>query len=162
MNKKYKHIRERNGHYDLHKLQITGKPRNKSTRYIAHTHNNKYAIYKKIPGTNKGSTYFGTFNTLKEAIQYRDYLEENNWDKKLIKFTFKKSSRNTRYITAVKHARKNGSVMTKYRIFHAGIYYGTFNTLKEAIFERDLLESVDWDYDALMELPVECWSEDSI
>lgn len=44
---------------------------------------------------------------------------------------------------------RNGS----YEIIKDNEKYGTYNTLADALYERDRLEAVDWDWDLSMELP---------
>lgn len=41
----------------------------------------------------------------------------------------------------------------KYQIIKSNQYYGAFDKLEDALFERDALESVAWDIDKLCELP---------
>lgn len=41
----------------------------------------------------------------------------------------------------------------KYQIIKDNQYYGAFDKLEDALFERDALESVAWDIDKLCELP---------
>ena len=41
-------------------------------RYIHQTHNGKYSIHKQVNGE---FTHFGTFKTIENAIDERDYLE---------------------------------------------------------------------------------------
>lgn len=41
----------------------------------------------------------------------------------------------------------------KYQIIKGNQYYGAFDKLEDALFERDALESVAWDIDKLCELP---------
>lgn len=54
-----------------------GRPiKNFQNRYI-YKHKDKYYLKKVV---NKQSEHFGTFNTLEEAQQERDYLESINWD----------------------------------------------------------------------------------
>ena len=54
-----------------------GRPiKNFQNRYI-YKHKDKYYLKKVV---NKQSEHFGTFNTLEEAQQERDFLESLNWD----------------------------------------------------------------------------------
>lgn len=62
-----------------------------------------------------------------------------------------------RHIKKVKYTRKDGTVKITYKIqkcVHGrSRNFGTFNKLEDAINERNVLESVNWDYDALLSLP---------
>ena len=50
----------------------------KKNKYIKPRNKTYYTIYKVINGKN---TYYGSYNTLKDARLVRDNLEKHNWDK---------------------------------------------------------------------------------
>lgn len=155
-----------------------------------------YFISKKVEGVQ---THFGTYSTLEEAINYRDYFIEHNWNL-TERLHYSKSS----YIRRLPSGRfevlkqKDGSSvsygtfdtlteaehqvmlcksfqwdirlkpfdckkyirvreMTNDRIVYRiekeingdTYYFGTFNSLDDAKYERDLLVLCDWNYDAL-------------
>lgn len=102
-----------------------------------------------IPGTkyvawNSGKGKFqvkykhrilGSGRTLIEALMMRDWCKAHGW----VKF-----AGGLRYI----HQRSNGT----FCIRKNNVHHGTFRSLEEAMFERDCLVSVGWDYDLLVEL----------
>ena len=83
---------------------------------------------------------FGNYDKLEDAMLIRDMLERINYG-----FSDLDPMRNIQY-------NKNRSNSRPYylRKFRDGefIYTGSFATLEEAQEERDLMESVDWDFEA--------------
>lgn len=51
--------------------------RNPENRYITKTHSGTYAIRKMVNGYHQ---HFGTYKTLEDAREERDYLESIEWD----------------------------------------------------------------------------------
>lgn len=102
----------------------------------------KYSVYKIIDGKH---TTFGSYPTLKEAIERRDYCIENNWSLDLI------PENPLRFIDFI--LRKDGKI--KYNVRHKEngftVNYGLFDTIHEAMAERDLLEECDWNIDVICE-----------
>lgn len=84
---KYKNIDEARRHRDFlveHNWDIQYQIRpDKSMQYIRYL-DGKYRIYKTI---NKICHYYGTFNTIEEAREYRDFLIEHEWDIQYKKYT---------------------------------------------------------------------------
>lgn len=102
----------------------------------------KYCVRKSVNGNVE---YFGVYNTMKEAIEMRDKLIKNNWDKHIV--PVKKYLQKNRYI--VKRTDKEGNVfyeITK-RIEGNYTYFGRFKDIEQAIEERDFLEQNEWDYE---------------
>ena len=102
----------------------------------------KYTVYKIINGSH---VTFGSYPTLEEAIERRDYCIANNWSMDLI------PKNPLRFINFI--IRKDGKI--KYNIKHkengSTVNYGLFDTIHEAMHERDLLEECDWDSDVICE-----------
>lgn len=102
----------------------------------------KYTVYKIIDGKH---TTFGSYPTLEEAIKRRDECIQNNWSLDLI------PPNPLRFIEFL--LRKDGKI--KYNIRHkendSTVNYGIFDTLQEAMAERDLLEKHNWDIDVICE-----------
>jgi len=91
----------------------------------------------RVKGNRKRYSY-GTYDTLEEAIQRRDECIKNDWSRELIPDN------------PLKYIRKNGnSYCIQHKENGVAEYYGTFSCLDDALKERDLLISCDWDYDAL-------------
>lgn len=105
-------------------------------KYI-HKQKNKYIILKRI---QTKLFYFGTYNTLNEAIQARNQLIKNNWQKpknklKNIKIRKIKNGEN-RY-----DIRKNQNGTLK--------HFGTYKTLKNAIETRNELIKYNWQWEEI-------------
>lgn len=102
----------------------------------------KYTVYKIIDGHH---VTFGSYPTLKEAIEKRDYCIAHDWSLDLIQ------KNPLRFIDFL--IRKDGKI--KYNIYHkengSTVNYGLFDTLHEAMYERDLLEACNWDSDVICE-----------
>lgn len=56
---------------------LRGQHRNPENRYITKTHSGTYAIRKMVNGYYQ---HFGTYKTLEDAREERDYLESIGWD----------------------------------------------------------------------------------
>lgn len=82
---------------------------------------------------HKSFTY-GNFKTMEEAIEYRDYCEEHDWSKDCL-------PDNT-----MKHIRKRGNnyAIVK-QIGENHVYFGSFNSLQEAVNHRDYCVAENWD-----------------
>lgn len=102
----------------------------------------RYRVAKVINGKEYS---FGSFPTLKEAKECRDNCIKHNWDLELI------PKDPLRFIGF--NVRKDGKI--KYDIYHkengSSIHYGLFDTIHEAMQERDLLEKHNWDTDVICE-----------
>lgn len=101
--------------------------------------NNHYKVMKRIKGRYK--TY-GSFETLKEAVKYRDFIVSKGWS---TNYKYKNPMRNI-------YSNQRGKpwrIVKK--ISDETICFGSFNDLEECKQERDLLEKLDWDLDALCE-----------
>lgn len=82
---------------------------------------------------HKSFTY-GNFKTMEEAIECRDYCEEHDWSKDCL-------PDNT-----MKHIRKRGNnyAIVK-QIGEKHVYFGSFNSLQEAVNHRDYCVAENWD-----------------
>lgn len=102
-------------------------------RYI-YKRNGFYYIMKSINGEYK---YFNRSTSLKEAVEFRDKLIENNWrDNEELKI---EELDDTRYIYRV-----GKSFQLKKHINGKIKHFGTFKTLEEAIKARDELIKNNW------------------
>lgn len=109
-------------------------------KYITEA-NGCFMIRKTINGETR---YFGTYHTLKEAQTVRDDLISNGW---ITLFSPRKQGRNNEYRNICKD--KNGKFVIVRTHNHKKEHYGTYNTLNEALAERNLLEKFDYDYEEL-------------
>lgn len=101
-------------------------------------HRDKFIILKSIKGKN---TYFGSFNTLDEALIQRDNLISANWgfpDEEDL--TARKEGKYGRYI-----AFHNGCFRVHKLIDGKQRFFGAFATVEEAKELRDMLIENDWD-----------------
>ena len=102
-------------------------------RYI-YKRNGFYYIRKCINGEFK---YFKGSTSLKEAVEYRDKLIENNWrDNGQLRI---EELDDNRYIYSV-----GKSFQLKKHINGKTMHFGTFKTLEEAIKARDELIKNNW------------------
>lgn len=115
-----------------------------------HKNAEKY-IYKfgKSYYVMKFKKYFGSYETLEDAKEARDKFEKNGWDSTTINYSRKRWKWDRTRPKITKHIYPTHS--NKYAISKNNEYYGTFNTLEEAIEERDLLEKYHWDYCEMIE-----------
>ena len=102
-------------------------------RYI-YKRNGFYYIFKSVNGEYK---YFKGSNSLKEAVEFRDKLIENNWrDNGELKI---EELDDNRYIYSV-----GNSFQLKKHINGKTKHFGTFKTLEEAIKARNELIIDNW------------------
>lgn len=143
---KYKNIDEARQHRDFlveHNWDIQYQIRpDKSMQYIRYL-DGKYRIYKTI---NKTCHYYGTFNTIEEARAYRDFLIEHEWDIQYKKYTRGPQKSTHKYISHGKHDNKYHLSKT---IHGVNTHFGSYNTLQEAVHERDFWISINWNIDLL-------------
>ena len=103
-------------------------------------HKEGYDVYT---GTSRKKKYYAHAQTLIQALMKRDYGLANNWKP----FPYTHISKTSElYIHD-----SNGRFMILKEINGNLIYFGTFDTLEDAIAERDLLIKYDWDYDVICE-----------
>ena len=122
--------------WDLrYRLQFT------KTKYIKKLPSGRYQVIKQHNGTQ---TSYGTFDTITEAEYQVQLCKRFQWDIRLKPFDCMK------HIIKMNDGRKS-----IYRICHEengrSVYYGAFNNLLDAQFERDLLILSNWDIDNLCE-----------
>lgn len=109
-----------------------------NTKYIRKKNANSYEIYRNVPGSTK---YYGRGRTLIEALMKRDMIIANGWKPMYLPNT-----------TGERYIYPNGEqfIIIKY-INGKGMSYGTFDTLEEAVKERDLLIKYNWDLELVCE-----------
>lgn len=104
----------------------------KYTKYIA-KENNKFVVRRIISGEN---VKFGSFNSLDDAKNYRDKLVLNNWGK----YNLKPKNNYGKYIT------KRSTKYQIYKRINGEIhFFGTYDTLDEAVNERNKLMENNWE-----------------
>lgn len=136
-------------------LDCVKSKRDDEMRYLSQLPSNKYVIYKnlKVDGEYR-TVYFGVFECLSEAKEYRDYCIEHEWDIKLCKRRYS-SQGLPKYIT-----RQDDGFIVQRRNYRTGEGYSQrFKTLEDAVRERNLLIQCDWDEDELIGLD-ECYGSD--
>lgn len=114
--------------------------------YISRLPSGKYNVVKQFNGTKIS---YGTFDTIEEAEYQVKLCKRFGWDIRLKPFDCMK------HIIKMDDGRK-----AIYRIGreedNKTVYYGSFNNLLDAQFERDLLVLCDWDYEALDSIDESC------
>lgn len=107
----------------------------KSNKYI-HKTGKKYGVFKSIKCK---LVYFGVFNTIEDARQYRNFLMDHNWD---IKYRLVNSQNHN----VPQYIRKNKHTYSIHKYIEGKtVYFGTFDTLEEARKHRDFLINHHWD-----------------
>ena len=97
--------------------------------------------YDVLTGTSRKRRYYAHAKTLIQALMKRDYGIANNW--KPYPYTHI-SKTSELYIH-----NSNGRFMILKEINKKMEYFGTFDTMEDAIAERDLLIKCNWDYDVM-------------
>ena len=108
--------------------------------------NGKFMIVHKIKGK---TCYFGTYETLEEAIIAKEEFIKRDW---------KKEPNPMRYITTIQKDSKMKYFIQRNSDGCKG-YFGSFETLEGAQRERDLLEQCNWDIDCLCDLSLGDYNE---
>ena len=114
-------------------------------RYIK-KHRKKYYISKRIDGKD---VYFGTFETLQEAREYRDFLEEHDWNPEYRKISRYSQWNKNNLPKNIYYNNKQNTYSVRKVFNYEPITFGTYHTLEDAIHERDFWMSIDWDMDML-------------
>lgn len=111
-----------------------------SKNTFIHYYNGKYHVRKVIDGLRFS---FGVFDNYHDAEYQVELCKKFGWDLRLKPFDCMK------YIH--KRVHDNGRVVYRVIRWHEGKeeYFGSFNRLEDAQFERDLLMCCNWDYDNL-------------
>ncbi|MBQ6220125.1 MAG: hypothetical protein IJH63_10310 [Methanobrevibacter sp.] len=109
------------------------------SRYIQKLPSGRYQVNRQW---NNTKVSYGTFDTLEEAEYQVLLCKRFNWDIRLKLFD------------CMKHIiKRNDGRKAIYRIGREEdgktVYYGSFENLIDAQFERDLLILCDWDYEAI-------------
>jgi len=120
----------------------------KCEKYIQKSVSGKYNVSKRI---NNNQIYYGTFNTLEEAREYRDFLEEHDWNPEYRKIVRKKRKHNTpmKYIHYRKDKNNNPRYWIQKSVNGEILVFGTYDSLEDAMHERDFWESINWDMNLL-------------
>lgn len=109
-------------------------------------HRKKYSLIKKINGKD---VYFGTFETVQEAREYRDFLEEHDWNPEYRKISRYSQWNKNNLPKNIYYNNKQNTYSVRKVFNHEPITFGTYHSLDEAIHERDFWESIDWSLDLL-------------
>lgn len=109
----------------------------KGTKYIYKKSDGGYSIHKRVDGKLK---YYAHGRTLIEILMKRDMLEANDWDKDKVAF-----------IPSYIYIIPNGSFMIQKKINGKIYHFGTFKEYDDAVDERDLLKTNQWDWDLICE-----------
>lgn len=117
-------------------------------RYIFLKKNGGYYIMKHIRNKN---VIFAHFNDLDEVRKYRDHCMWSGWNPKMIK----PHPRHDRDPTLKYIREKNGKYLLLKNIDGKPESFGLFNTLEEAQKEREWCIKCGWDWDLIVEEPVE-------
>ena len=115
--------------------------RDPKLRYIQRTASGYYTITRK-------NIYYGRKESLEEAIEFRDFLEEHDWDINLKQQRKRVTENKNRYVYKTACGRYAIVKMIQGELK----YFGAFTTLDAAKRERDLLEKYDWDEELLLEI----------
>ena len=119
------------------------------SKFYTKTKSNTYAITKSIKNE---TIYYHTFKTREEAENAVKYLKKNNWDKKRFIYDYLDGEpERMKYIKRM----PNGKYSIQKYINGEYSHFGTFDTLEEAIRERDICVECDWDYDLIVERNVD-------
>lgn len=115
-------------------------------RYISIKYTYPYTKKYRLRKSVNGKEIHKTFNTLKEAIQYRDYMESINWGQPPHELQQTRSKYTPRY-TGIRYIiqKTNG----KYVLQRRGVHYGTYNTIIDAVKDKLFWESINWDIEQL-------------
>lgn len=136
-------------------LNNTLEPTKPNLKYIYRTAQGVYQIVKLI---NKKQVYFGTYPSLKSAIEKRDYLIKHNWPrdgfKRYDKTRRKKYNNTQKYKEDYCISKVNNAWEIRRKDPETGklLYYGRFKNIEDARHERDLLIKCNWDLDTLCDL----------
>ena len=120
----------------LYQSDLILKNQNIPFRNVYHKHiyksaSGKYVISKSIKGKN---TYFGSYESLDEAMRMRDQLVENGWDKSIVQGKMD-------YQRNVKAYYKRISLQSnRYRANNSrDEYCGAVGSIEEALYYRDIV-----------------------
>ena len=120
----------------------TYKKRDPERKWIQKRPSGRYYVIRK-------NVYYGVKDTLEEAIEFRDFLEEHDWDINLKQKQRKRGTENkNRYVYKTACGRYAIVKMIQGELK----YFGAFTTLDAAKRERDLLEKCGWDEELLWEI----------
>lgn len=108
----------------------------KLPEYIYQRRNGWFEIRKRVGGV---LIYWGSFPTLEEAKLHKAYYLGKNWE---VNPSFKAK----RYIV-----KRNNNYSVLKKIDGKTVSYGTFNTIEDAMYERDICVVCEWDFDRIVE-----------
>ncbi|WP_455645450.1 hypothetical protein [Methanosphaera sp.] len=103
-----------------------------------------YGKYQIIKWLNGKTIYFGSFNTLEEAITERDHLIKHNWDKEYSKYY--QQQEESIHRNPKKYIHYDGWNYKIYKNVRGKLrYFGGYTTLEEAITMRNYFIDNEWD-----------------
>ena len=108
------------------------------TKHI-HYHSGRYRVRKII---RYKQIIYGTFKTLQEAINHRDYCIKNRWSTNCIQENINK------YI-----CKRPKGYEVNYMVNGVQEYQGLYHTIEEAREVKDLLVKYNGDWDRICECP---------
>ena len=106
--------------------------------------NGYYIISKTLNGK---TNYYGCFKSLTDAIKYKGYCEEHNWDDSCI--PPKRSYTKQGNLKNIQNINDIGWQVNKV-INGVKTHYGWFKTLQEAKEHRDYCEEHNWSRDCIL------------
>lgn len=107
-------------------------------KYIQKRNHKHVVSYNIRKWDGERMVFYGAFSSLQEAQEYRDFLIKNNWDTSLKKLV-------ERPLKYVYHIQGKYDVIPI--VDNKQIYVGRFNTLEDAIYERDRFLEAECDFD---------------
>lgn len=119
-------------HYPKRTCGLTGE------KYITQNKKGHYLVGKHIKGKTH---YYGFFQTLEEAKEYRDFIVSKGW------------SSNHKFHKPLRNIKKtiHGTYQVYKMINGVNSYFGSYNSLEEAIHVRELVEKYNGDWDLIVE-----------
>lgn len=127
-------------YFQKNNWRLTERLHYSKSEYIRQLPSGRYCVEKQRDGT---SVSYGTFDNLEEAEHQVRLCKSFGWDLRLKPFDCMK------YIRAREMAHGRVVYRIEKEIQGDTCYFGTFNNLDDAKYERDLLVLCGWDYDAL-------------
>lgn len=127
----------KNANWELDELDKIKEEYGRATRK-----NEMKYIYKHPQGMwilQKQQKYYACSYDLEEIKGWRDALVENGWDESVLHYEKRNKWNLPRYVQLT----PNG----KYRVYYKGQSYGVFDSVEDAVVERDLLIRFGWEYD---------------
>ena len=108
----------------------------KIPKYIYLRRNGWFEIRKRIGGV---LVYWGSFKTIEEAELFKAFYIGKNWE----------VNPNFRFNQYISRRGDNYTILKK--IGNKTVSFGTFKSIEDARYERDVCVACDWDYDRIVE-----------